>query len=231
MSIRCLSPTSKSRQTLSVRNMKIEGQKRAQREKLVGGGYSQAIKQIMDDLSTTTKLERFTSLERVSKPSRPSRVVSRSTVQDLKAFWARWASAETEIKEQVMTILITLSLLIPILAIAVGSWMQYRKANPKAPSATPAPSTTTRKLSLPSPKSIWGFLQPLLIAGILIGILASLFHHASREWIVENVTGVWQRQVQGLHYLTYEISPDLSPGKTKECLEPALYVPRGQKRV
>lgn len=86
-------------------------------------------------------------------------------------------------------------------------------------------TTTTTSTSSQRKGGLGGWVILILI----LALAGALFHHASREWIWENVTKTWQTQVQGLHYLTYEISPDLSSGKTKECLEPGLYTYRGIK--
>lgn len=128
-------------------------------------------------------------------------------------------------------ILIAISLLFPLLAIVVGFWIQYRKANPPTPSATPVSPTITldrRKISLPSIKSIWGFLQPIMVVGIILALAGAILHHASREWIWENVTGVWQTQVAGKVLIPYKMD-SLGTEVASACLPQGSWLYEGVK--
>lgn len=110
--------------------------------------------------------------------------------------------------------LTVLTIALPVLAIGLAFWLQYRQANPKQPAPAKQP-TTKKELSLPSVpwKALW-WVGLLVMVGLIL-------HHASREWIVETAVGTWQTQVEGKIYLPYDMTS--LGGKTGKCLDHGVW--------
>lgn len=73
-----------------------------------------------------------------------------------------------------------------------------------------------------------GGLSAWLVLILIFAIAGALLHHASREWIVENVTGVWQTQVAGVVYIPYEMN-SLGTGMASRCLPQGVWKYKGVK--
>jgi hypothetical protein len=86
-----------------------------------------------------------------------------------------------------------------ILGGIVWGWKVWR--------STTSTSTTSASSSRRNGSgSIGGWIFLILI----LAIAGSLFHHASREWIVENTSTIWETQVQGKVRVPLDIEQGLS---------------------